>query len=849
MVLLSNRAFANDVDFTCSATPYQGALCKDGNSCVVSEDPVDNLDISLGGTGFVAGDKILFSYTHYDGAPPNPRQLYDVDLAGSGSSGGFSNTDTFTAFGQTLSEEYTITPADIADGTANIQIQISNSDSSGDNYARISYEVSCLKTPPPQEGSITIIKNADAGGTFSFNTTNFNLPTNNDLVVPIGGGSDSKTVSNLAADGTVYTVQEQDPTGGFDFTSVSCLGGANIVEDQVNRSAAITLNSQENVFCTFTNTQQVPRNEGKIIITKNADAGGTFNFTTTNFNLPGGNSITIPAAGGTNSKTAQVVSNATYEITEDDPTNIGFTFMDLQCFKRAGDSNITVIGRTAEIELLPPQGELDPTPEVECIYSNEKQQDEDGKLTVEKETSGGDYSFAFSGALGNFNLSNGQSKSSILAAGQHTVKEQDPPAGWSLVDISCRDTGGGPLNNSQVVLKDLTTGTLKVDLAPGEDVTCKFTNKITDDPPMEDITKLFIKRRVDNLLTHGPHLRRRQAPQQGSLKDTPPLKFTGKTDNNRTDLSFSMSLRGLQQSAMARNAQKIKEAKEGAGGLGLADEPYAYPYGNLGWTPNRFDIWTEGHINKYDDNTGGYNRDGDFSILYLGADYALTPNLVLGALVQFDWTSEDVNNPSLAGDVSGNGWMFGPYAALRLTDHLYFNARAAWGKSDNDILLVDPVLGTRTGSFDTDRWLISGELIGNWYRGNLRMSPAFELAYGNEDQKAYVNSNGALIGSNDISLGRAKLGTEFGYATTLESGTIVEPVFGIEGIWNFGGNDVILSNGYNLNDNLLRARIEGGVVIGFTNGVDLRVVGDYDGIGQSNFEAYGVQGWLNIPFN
>ncbi len=68
--------------------------------------------------------------------------------------------------------------------------------------------------------------------------------------------------------------------------------------------------------------------------------------------------------------------------------------------------------------------------------------------------------------------------------------------------------------------------------------TCTFVNFKEKDERMEEETKRFIHRRVDNLLTHGPDrarmLRRLQEGQQESLKDgpsdaIPPLKFAGRS--------------------------------------------------------------------------------------------------------------------------------------------------------------------------------------------------------------------------------------------------------------------------------------------------------------------------------
>ncbi|MGI9350994.1 MAG: autotransporter outer membrane beta-barrel domain-containing protein, partial [Rhizobiaceae bacterium] len=217
---------------------------------------------------------------------------------------------------------------------------------------------------------------------------------------------------------------------------------------------------------------------------------------------------------------------------------------------------------------------------------------------------------------------------------------------------------------------------------------------------------------------------------------------------------------------------------------------------------------------------------------------------------QLDWTDEDVRDPDLWGEVSGSGWMVGPYVGIRLTERFFFNARAAWGQLDSDIELTDDLHGFRSGDFETDRWLVSGELVGNWHRGALRISPSIEVSYGSADQEAYKNSHGVEIGANEITIGRSTFGVELGYQRYIpETGTIIEPHISIEGLWNFSTDDTKLSDGTPLHDDDFRARVEGGFIFRKDNGINVRITGQYDGIGDSDFESYGGKAWVNIPLN
>lgn len=226
----------------------------------------------------------------------------------------------------------------------------------------------------------------------------------------------------------------------------------------------------------------------------------------------------------------------------------------------------------------------------------------------------------------------------------------------------------------------------------------------------------------------------------------------------------------------------------------------------------------------------------------------LSPNVLVGTLVQFDMTNEDVKDPDLRGSVDGRGWMAGPYIGIKLTDNLVFDARAAWGTSDNDIELYDEAAQWRKGSFDTTRWLATASLTGNWYHGPWRLTPQVSLAYGHEEYDTYKNSLGQTVDGAGISIGRATFGTEVRYRIMTSDGTLVEPHLGISGIWNFDSDDLVI-NGAVVETNKSRAKLDGGIVVRRQEGMGLRAAVSYDGIGESDFEAWSGQLWLNIPLN
>lgn len=160
------------------------------------------------------------------------------------------------------------------------------------------------------------------------------------------------------------------------------------------------------------------------------------------------------------------------------------------------------------------------------------------------------------------------------------------------------------------------------------------------------------------------------------------------------------------------------------------------------------DVWTEGHYTRFTDRGG---RDGHFAVVYAGADIHLTPWVIAGLMGQVDWMADDISSADTR--VEGIGWMVGPYASMRLTPDLFLDVRAAWGLSDTDVNAAGI-----TGNVSTERWLVTGQLSGNFHVGPYRVTPEVSLEYIHEKLDAHTLSSGAVIAGQTVSIGRLRTG-------------------------------------------------------------------------------------------
>ncbi len=371
------------------------------------------------------------------------------------------------------------------------------------------------------------------------------------------------------------------------------------------------------------------------------------------------------------------------------------------------------------------------------------------------------------------------------------------------------------------------------------DVEPVFGNAATDDlevtvpdvaDPTPDVVKNFLSRRArlitveDPLLT--PHLNG-SGPQGGG-----PVNVTALERAGGRQVAFSTSL-----SQMARAG--AEDAKQHPGVMALG---YSKSLGRPVEEEHPFNIWIRGAFTSFEDDVGNANQDGDFGYLYIGGEYKVRPNLLVGMIAQFDWIDGDNNRTNVGAE--GEGWMVGPYIVGKLGQNIYFQARAAWGESDND---VTP-LGTYTDSFDSERWLVSGKVEGRFQRGPWRVSPIAGIIFFEDESDRYVDTLGVTIASQTASIGEFSFGPQIAHGRQVRDDLYME-VFGeVTGIWEFD-NDNRVINGIAFGVDDARAKLTGGVILKNGNGMKFQASAFADGLGADDYDAYGGTVRLRVPLN
>ena len=223
-----------------------------------------------------------------------------------------------------------------------------------------------------------------------------------------------------------YSVSENVPAG-WDLLSAVC-------SDQ-SPASAIALQAGETVTCVFTNEK-----DAKIVVEKQTDPDGepkVFSFTAS-YQANG-----FQLSDGQQNDSGDLAPG-TYSVSETVPAN--WTLTSAACSDQSPvDAIVLAAGET-----------------VTCVFTNTLDR---GRIVVEKQTNpDGDpqaFQFAASYDADGFSLADGQQNTSgLLLPGTYSVSET-VPAGWDLEAAVCSD--GSPAS--------------AVALAPGEVVTCVFTNE------------------------------------------------------------------------------------------------------------------------------------------------------------------------------------------------------------------------------------------------------------------------------------------------------------------------------------------------------------------------------------
>lgn len=244
--------------------------------------------------------------------------------------------------------------------------------------------------------------------------------------------------------------------------------------------------------------------------------------------------------------------------------------------------------------------------------------------------------------------------------------------------------------------------------------------------PAEDL----LRRRVNRTLAVGP------AEERFTRLDTPGtsavVPFEMRPDGNNTN--FQTSLSQWSASLSAADEAKLKAASE-ASEAALPLPQKVTP------APSKFDLWAKGRREDF----GDVATDGNALTTFMGADYRVDNDLLVGGMVQLDEARQTSLTETGA---AGSANMTGPYLAYRVTPHITFDAKTAWGMGEDNT-----VVGDERTAFTTQRMLSEAKVTGQWGWQGWQLSQSGGVSYLDETTAKTPELAGTSVDVTRLSVG------------------------------------------------------------------------------------------------
>lgn len=274
-----------------------------------------------------------------------------------------------------------------------------------------------------------------------------------------------------------------------------------------------------------------------------------------------------------------------------------------------------------------------------------------------------------------------------------------------------------------------------------------------------------------------------------------------------------------------------------------APRRFAEPKDWLGWAEVRgatLDRWSSG-------GTGAPSTlYGNQINALAGLTRKLAPNFLIGAFGGYE--TFEYRSDQLQGRLKGDGWTVGSYLGWKITQTIRFDAAVGYSG-----LGYDGTAGTASGSFNGNRWLVSGGLTGTHESHGLLIEPSARVYALWEHENAYTDTLGTLQSARDFSTGRASGGLKLAYPVMWSSGAVA-PYVGLYGDYYFNSDSaaVPVASLATVSAAILdgwSARVASGANLKFANGTQISVGAERGGLGSSNGAAlWTYRARASMPF-
>ena len=247
------------------------------------------------------------------------------------------------------------------------------------------------------------------------------------------------------------------------------------------------------------------------------------------------------------------------------------------------------------------------------------------------------------------------------------------------------------------------------------------------------------------------------------------------------------------------------------------------------------------------------NGEHEHLLATLGAHSRVSERLHLGGMLQIDRSETKPGGEVVSGEIRGDGWMAGPYFAMRDGSRpLFFEGRLLYGRasSDVDALVIGRGTDPRNASLDSERWLAQARVEGTYrFDGGATLIPLADFSHARDVMEAFREDGGSdeLVDGRTIALSKLQMGAELEIPVDTPRGDlrfrpglrfVVSDASG--GAWALEEDGRVGLRSRGRIDFGIEYRLDDDLVLGFES--------FYSGLGRKELESYGAGLDLRLEF-
>jgi len=172
-------------------------------------------------------------------------------------------------------------------------------------------------------------------------------------------------------------------------------------------------------------------------------------------------------------------------------------------------------------------------------------------------------------------------------------------------------------------------------------------------------------------------------------------------------------------------------------------------------------LWANAGYTSLDNNNALTAYDGHAIPVLVGIDTSPWDPLTVG--IAFGYERVELDTAFNQGTLNWNGYTATPYAVLRFLNNYSVDVSASYSRLNNDVSRLN---GTASGSYDSDRWLGTANLNGNWSVDNWRLGATIGYLYLHQIDDGYTETgpaSGGAVTGHATTIGQGRAGLRLGY--------------------------------------------------------------------------------------